>query len=236
MFAAASPVGWSPDRRSFGAKRWWRAEPAGTVNYLGHVAVGLAIGRAEPHFALGAALPDLTSMVGIRFDRGRLEGALADGVACHLAADTAFHDHPAFRSGAAALRRDLHEAGFATGPRRAIGHAGWELLLDGTLVGTAVEDAYRDGLAVGAVALEAVLPQHRERWSRLLAGGPPPALRYDDPAWVADRLVGRLARRPRLAIPASQVSLVADVLADHVDRVHAVAPEVLADVAVALTP
>ena len=204
------------------------------MNYLGHVAVGLAIGRAEPHFALGAALPDLASMVGIRLDRSRLDGALAEGVTCHLAADMSFHDHPAFRSGAAALRRDLDEAGFATGPRRAVGHAGWELLLDGTLVGTAVEQAYRDGLAAGAAALEAVHPQDRERWTQLIAGGAPPALRYDDPAWVADRLVGMLARRPRLTVPAEHAPLLAAVLAAHVASVRAVAPQVLADVTAAV--
>lgn len=206
------------------------------VNYLGHVAVGLALGRTEAHFALGAALPDLASMVGVRFDRRRLDGALAEGVACHLAADAVFHDHHAFRAGAAALRRDLGEAGFPTGARRAIGHAGWELLLDGALVGTAAEDAHRRGIAVGATALHALRPEDRPRWAALLARGAPPRLRYDDPTWVAERLVTMLARRPRLAIPAEVVHLLDEVLTAHDASVRSVAADVLSDVAAAVAP
>jgi hypothetical protein len=205
------------------------------VNYLGHVAVGLATGREDDLFVLGTALPDLASMVGVRFDRARLEPAVGAGVDCHLAADTAFHDHPSFRSGSAALRDDLRSAGFATGPRRAIGHAGWELLLDGTLLGSTTEAAYRRGLARAGEVRGAVDAGSVGRWDRLLAHGPPPALRYDDPAWVADRLVGMLARRPRLAIPAGKAGEVAAILADHAGAVRAVAPAVLVDVATAVT-
>lgn len=204
------------------------------MNYLGHVAVGLALGRTEAHFALGAALPDLASMVGVRFDRTRLDGALAEGVTCHLAADAVFHDHHAFRAGAAALRRDLGAAGFPTGARRAIGHAGWELLLDGTLVGTAAEAGHRRGIAVGAAALDALRPEDRKRWAALLARGAPPTLRYDDPSWVAERLVAMLARRPRLAIPADRIHLLDDILASHVASVRSVAADVLSDVAAAV--
>jgi hypothetical protein len=203
----------------------------GGVNYLGHVAVALAGGRDEPHFLLGAALPDLASMAGVRLDRDRATGPVADGVACHLAADTAFHDHPAFRAGAAALRRDLGAAGLATGPRRAIGHAGWELLLDGTLTGTHVEVAYREALAQGGAATAAVVPGDRPRWAALLAHGAPPPLRYDDPAWVAERLAAMLGRRPRLAMAADQVPVVAEVLDRHLEPVRAVASQVVADVA-----
>lgn len=205
------------------------------VNYLGHVAVGLATGRRDDLFLLGTALPDLASMVGVRVDRGRLGPAVGEGVDCHLAADTAFHDHPAFRAGAAALRRDLASAGFATGPRRAIGHAGWELLLDGALVGSEAEGAYRRGLALAASVRGAVQPGHAARWDRLVEQGPPPALRYDDPGWVADRLVAMLARRPRLAIAAERAPLVAELLATHAVAVHAAAASVLADVTAAVT-
>lgn len=204
------------------------------MNYLGHVAVGLATGRCDDLFVLGTALPDVASMAGVRIDRARLGVDVGAGVDCHLAADTAFHDHPSFRSGSAALRDDLREAGFATGPRRAIGHAGWELLLDGTLLGSATEAAYRRGLARAGEVRGAVDAASADRWDRLLAHGPPPALRYDDPAWVADRLVAVLARRPRLAVPADRVGEVAGILADHAAAVRAAAPAVLADVAAAV--
>ena len=205
------------------------------VNYLGHVAVGLATGRRDDLFLLGTALPDLASMVGVRIARERLGGALGEGVDCHLAADRAFHDHPAFRDGSAALRRDLAAAGFPTGPRRAVGHAGWELLLDGTLVGTEVEAAYRRGLAEGASVTGAVAAADVGRWDRLLGQGPPPALRYDDPGWVADRLVAMLGRRPRLAIADGRRPVLVELLAAHVDRVRDVAPAVLGDVAAAVS-
>jgi hypothetical protein len=204
------------------------------VNYLGHVDVGLATGRGDDLFVLGTALPDLASMAGVRLDRSRLDPAVRAGVDCHLLADTAFHDHPAFREGSAALRRDVAAAGLGTGPRRAIGHAGWELLLDGTLLGSETEAAYRRGLARGAEVSGAMDADGAGRWGRLLASGPPPRLRYDDPTWVAERLVAMLGRRPRLAVPADRVGAVAAVLADHVDAVRAVAPGVLADVAAAV--
>jgi hypothetical protein len=206
------------------------------VNYLGHVAVALATGRREPAFLLGAALPDLASMVGVRFDRAALPRAVADGVDCHLAADTAFHDHHAFRAGAAALRQDLRAAGLPTGPRRAIGHAGWELLLDGTLVGTATEGAYREALTRAGDVTASMAPADRRRWEAVLGGGAPPRLRYDEPAWVTDRLVTMLARRPRLAVPAGAAPVVTAALAAHVDAVVAVAASLLGDVATALEP
>ncbi len=199
------------------------------MNYLGHVAVALAGGRSDREFVLGAALPDLASMVGVRFDRSLLPPAVAEGVACHLAADEAFHAHLVFREGSAALRADLRAIGLATGPTRAIGHAGWELLLDGTLVGTPVEDAYREGLEVAEVVLDAIRPDQRHRWDQLLARLPPPALRYDDPAWVADRLFTMLERRPRLALPPSSAPVVADVLAQHASSVRAIAATLFLD-------
>lgn len=204
------------------------------MNYLGHVAVAMAGGDRRPGFLLGAALPDLATMVGVRVDRAALPTPVADGVTCHLAADTAFHDHAAFRAGAAALRRDLAAAGLATGPRRAIGHAGWELLLDGTLVGGEVEAAYREAMAEAATVTAAVATDGRRRWSEVVEGLPPPALRYDEPAWVTTRLVRMLARRPRLAVDVGLSPVITEVLARHQAAVADVAADVVGDVAAAL--
>ena len=201
----------------------------GRVNYLGHVAVALATGRDDPAFVLGAALPDLASMVGVRFDRVLLPDAVAAGVSCHLAADESFHAHAAFRDGSAALRRDLHGIGLATGPTRAIGHAGWELLLDGTFVGGPAEAAHRSGLRTAAVVLPALAPAQRARWRAVIAQGIPGRLRYDEPSWVADRLFTMLARRPRLAFDEGLKPAVVEVLCDHQERVAEVAAEVVED-------
>jgi hypothetical protein len=198
------------------------------VNFLGHTHVALAGGEDDPAFVLGAVLPDLAPMAGIRLAHRQLEGTVGAGVRCHLRADAAFHADPRFRAGSRALRVALAERGVASGPARAVGHAGWELLLDGTLVATATEDAFRAAMAQGDRALPALARDDRERWAAFLARRhASPGLHYDDPAWVADRLYGMLARRPRLALPAEQVPLVADVLAAHAPGVEEVAGEVL---------
>lgn len=195
------------------------------------MAVALATGRRDRGFLLGAALPDLASMVGVRVDRSLLPGAIADGVACHLAADEAFHAHPRFRDGSAALRADLRGIGLATGPTRALSHAGWELLLDGTLVGGPAEDAYRSALDTGEDVTAALAPEHRRGWEQLLARRPPPPLRYDDPAWVTDRLFAMLSRRPRLRFDEAVKPSLAAVLRARQEDVAGCSATVLHDVA-----
>jgi hypothetical protein len=203
------------------------------MNFLGHTHVALAAGRDDAEYLLGAVLPDLAPMAGVRLaDRSELTGPLGDGVACHLRADAAFHAHPAFRAGSGALRRALTDRGVASGPARAVGHAGWELLLDGTLVATATEAAFRRALAGGERARAALGPADGDRWRAFLDRGRAAAgLHYDDPTWVADRLHAMLARRPRLALPDSQVAVVAEVLGTHAAAVRSVAGAVLADTA-----
>jgi hypothetical protein len=205
------------------------------VNVLGHAHVARATGRDDAEFLLGAVLPDLAPMAGIRPDRSRMAGALGDGVRCHLRTDDAFHGHPAVRRGMRDLRLAVGRRGVASGPARAVGHAGWELLLDGTLVGTGAAADMGRALAAGDAVLAALDPADGTRWAAFLArarGAPPP--RYDDPAWVAERLHALLARRPRLALPAGQVAPVAAALADHDEAVRAAAPGVLADTVAAV--
>jgi hypothetical protein len=202
------------------------------MNVLGHASVALAWGGDDPAFVLGAVLPDLASMVGVRVDRSGVGGPVGDGMRCHIDADAIFHDHPEFRAGSAALRRDLAERGLDRGPVRAIGHAGWELLLDGTLVGSPAEAAYWRALEVGELALDAIAEPGRGRWLGFLSyrrrrlG----ALRYDDPPWVAERLHDLLARRPRLRFSRKELPAVADVLGAHAGQVAVVAPQVLATI------
>ncbi len=202
------------------------------MNFLGHTHVALAGGDDDPGFVLGAVLPDLAPMAGIRLAARQLEGPLGDGVRCHLRADAAFHADPRFVTGSRALRRALAARGVESGPARAVGHAGWELLLDGTLVATEAEEAFRGALAQGERALPALADGDRKRWAAFLARRRSSSgLHYDDPAWVADRLYAMLARRPRLALPAGQVPLVADVLAAQAPAVREVAAAVLDDTA-----
>lgn len=200
------------------------------MNFLGHTHVALAGGREDGGFLLGAVLPDLAPMVGVRVDRAALAGPLAEGVRCHVRADEAFHGHPVFLAGARALRLALGGRGVPSGAARAVGHAGWELLLDGALVGTSTEAAFRRAMAAGGEAAAAMSRADAGRWAAFVARGrDAPPLRYDDPRWVADRLHAMLARRPRLRLPADRVGDVAEVLAAEAGRVRSVAADVLAD-------
>ncbi|HKX70170.1 MAG TPA: hypothetical protein VJM75_03030 [Acidimicrobiales bacterium] len=202
------------------------------MNILGHASIALATENDDPAYVLGAVLPDIASMAGVRVDRSRLTGPLAAGVRLHLEADAVFHAHPEFLRGAAALRGDLAQRGVQRGPARAVGHAGWELLLDGTLLGSPAESGYWRALAVGEEALDGMSESDHPRWIRFLEHRDRrPALRYDDPSWVAERLYSMLARRPRLRLPSEQVPAVAEVLERHVHRVAAVAADVLAGTA-----
>jgi hypothetical protein len=198
------------------------------MNVLGHASVALAWRGDDPAFVLGAVLPDLASMVHVRIDRSLVEGPVGDGMSCHIDADAIFHDHPDFRAGSAALRRDLASQGLDRGPVRAIGHAGWELLLDGTLLGSPAEAAYWRALDVGELAMDAIDEPDRGRWLGFLSyRRRRPRLRYDDPPWVAERLHDLLARRPRLRFSRDELPAVANVLGAHAGAVAAVGPGLL---------
>jgi hypothetical protein len=202
------------------------------VNVLGHTHVADRVRPGDVAYALGAVLPDLASIAGVRLQTPLppAHAALAEGIACHHAADTSFHSLARFRTGAAALRYDLLAEGLTTGPARAVAHVGYELVLDGTLVGSPTEDAYRRALSGAAEAACAIVPAHRDRWSDFVervAATARHSLRYDDVEWVAQRLVAILDRRPRLRLDAAHVPAVARVLARHVDAVRQEAPQVL---------
>lgn len=206
------------------------------MNYLGHAHVALASGEdVHARYILGAVLPDVASMAGVRVQYQRLPEPMAAGVRHHQRADAVFHAHPAFRQGMAALRGDLAAAGLAGGAARAVGHVGWELLADGALLGSPAEVAYWQSLALGDEVRNALDGSDQERWARLLDYRERrPVLRYDEPAWVAARLHAILDRRPRLRFPAPQVAPVCEVLARHAVRVRSAMPGVLQDVGASL--
>jgi hypothetical protein len=199
------------------------------VNFLGHTHVALASGD-DPVYVLGAVLPDLASMAGVRVDRTRSDGVLHAGIRCHIETDAAFHSHALFREGSAAIRRDLVPLELPAGASRAIGHIGWELLLDGTLVGSRTESAFHYALIEGDRALAAIVTGDQPRWRAFLErwrSMTDARLRYDEPGWVAERLYLMLRSRPRLAFPEPAVPGVAEVLDRHAAAVAGVAAEVL---------
>jgi hypothetical protein len=199
------------------------------MNFLGHTHVALATDD-HPLYVLGAVLPDLASMAGVRIDRVRSDGPLHQGIRNHIDTDAVFHAHELFRSGSAAVRADLGPLELPMGAVRAIGHIGWELLLDGTLVATPVESAFQHAMVESDLALRAITTADHPRWRGFVARWKnlaDPRLRYDEPGWVAERLHLMLRSRPRLAFPEDVVPAVTDVLAEHVGPVRAAAPDVL---------
>lgn len=128
------------------------------------------------------------------------------GVRSHHATDAIFHDLPVFIDGSRALTRDLLDRGVPRGAARAVGHAGWELLLDGLLV----DD---DALMADYFAAMSVPVAHTE-WRAALARrverGVPSS--YADPAQVAELLRRILSYRPRLAFTHEHMEAVAAAL------------------------
>src|SRR5947209_12566064 len=119
------------------------------MNFLAHAAVARRHDD-DPAFVLGAVLPDLLPMAGVHVDRAAVTPRVAAGWRSHHRADAAFHESAVFRHGVHALRTDLRTTPLATGPRRAVAHVGWELLLDDVVAGDAAAvGAFRDALAAG---------------------------------------------------------------------------------------
>src|SRR5438067_700665 len=106
------------------------------MNFLAHAAVASSHDR-DPEFILGAVLPDLLPMAGVAVARHDLPAQVQAGWRFHHRTDDAFHAAAAFRAGVQALRTDLRGTPLETGPRRAVAHVGWELLLDDVVAGDA---------------------------------------------------------------------------------------------------
>lgn len=206
----------------------------GAVNFLGHAVIATAQNDA-PAFVLGAMLPDLVAMAGLRF-REVAAPEPAAGVALHHRTDAVFHAAQGFAQLARETAKGLVSAGMRRGPARAVAHVGVELMLDGWWVREhGVPASYRPALAeAGAVephmvwrgeVESAALTRTCERIAELdLAEG------YAEPAFVAERLTRILARRPRLALAPAEQPLVTAWAREARADIDAAAPEILAEV------
>lgn len=186
------------------------------MNFVAHVAVARLVEPGDADLALGAALPDLSAMSAMTLRRDLLTPAQRRGVALHHRTDRAFHADPRFREGSAELRQRLAAAGLPNGAVRGVGHAGWELLLDGCLLErSGVADQLAEVL-LGASALSDAVdePADRSRWGTLAASMVTERwwMAYRSPHFVAERLQRRLSRRPRLAFAPAQVPSVTEAL------------------------
>jgi hypothetical protein len=200
------------------------------VNFLAHATVARRI-DADPAFVLGAVLPDLLPMAGLPLrsrHRHRPSGAedvtrTAAGWALHHRVDEVFHELPAFRAGVQALRVDLRGTALGTGPRRAVAHVGWELLLDDALADDgATITAFREALRLGRER------DHEPTWQMLVDGlldahpHAPSTTRA-----IAERVHRAVSRRPRLAFDASHLDCVVAVLDRHRSAIADAAPQIV---------
>ncbi|HUA96453.1 MAG TPA: hypothetical protein VMB82_13125 [Acidimicrobiales bacterium] len=205
------------------------------MNFLAHALVAVRTGSGTPNGVVGAVLPDLAPMAGCRLypellDAEQLGPEVLAGIACHHQADRAFHADRAFTAGARRLRRAALAAGLAPGASRAVGHAGWELLLDGQLPDrTRALEAFSGALAAAPVAAGAFAPSDRPRWEALANHVATTRWwhHYDDPQVVAEALHRRVRDRARLAFGSDDVPMVAEVLASELAEVAAVAGPVV---------
>jgi hypothetical protein len=202
------------------------------MNFLAHVHVARSV-RHDTGVAMGAVLPDVESLLGRVFDERPNDPVVATGIRIHHATDAAFHGDERFRAGSIALSRALQARGIGRGASRAVGHAGWELLLDGCLVDDgATTEAFT--VALRALAeLAGASDQPGAARLRAFADRPdrePIWTGYADPQVVAERLQRQVAHRPLLAFPQEQVGTVAEVLADAAPSIATVGPGLIRDV------
>ena len=154
----------------------------------------------------------------------------------HYATDAAFHRAEGFRSLCIAATGALAAAGLRRGPARAIGHVGVELLLDGWLAAThGVPALYAEALALTPALSPAITFQRAADAAPLvalcerIAAAPRAPDAWCEPERLTARLVRILARRPLLALRASELPAVRDWAASTRDQVARAAPTLLAE-------
>lgn len=186
------------------------------MNFFAHAVVA-SWHSDNARFVLGAMLPDLVGMAGVRLHSAS-DTEVQRGIDLHYATDAAFHAAPIFTGFCAEAVAHLTELGVERGTARAVAHVGVELTLDGVLstdterralYAAALDVAVSGGLD-GKLAITPAedLPRLTAGLGRLARAPIPEA--YADPSVVADRLRMILAPRPRLAMRASDFEPVRD--------------------------
>jgi hypothetical protein len=203
------------------------------MNFVGHHEVARRVGLGDAG-RLGAMLPDFATMLGTRLKAEDLPAEVRVGVELHHRTDAVFHGLDAVLHGMREVTTTLLELGVGRGAARAVGHIGYEMLLDAALVAAPITTTLTARPAADRRVDEAL--GRAERWPamrQLLAEREP---HYDDPVWVAERLFEILQRRPRLAFPAEHLPSVASALAATIPGVSSSASGVLRDVIAAVDP
>jgi acyl carrier protein phosphodiesterase len=207
------------------------------VNFVAHAHVALRNSRASWDEAFGAVVPDLASMARTRIERAGLPCAVQEGIGLHHRADKAFHVLESFQTGARRIRQVLTDAGLPAGPARAVGHAGFELLLDGCLLTRGgVRQEFEQMLACAPDIAHAVPPADADRWRELLRSMRDEKwwLGYEDPRRVAHALQRLLQARPRLRFSESAIPIVAAALTAERPILETVADDIIRSVTEAI--
>lgn len=169
------------------------------MNFLAHAEVARRLPGTGDAVVLGAMLPDLAHLVPVRVARQRLHGGLADGWACHLAADQAFHADPRFRGAIAGMARRLRDRGWPRWPALAAAHVSWELLLDGRWALRSDPATWFPAVLRSPAFLDLLDATERGHWERLVQ------LQALRPLWTAYVEPGDVAQRTWRRLQATTV-------------------------------
>jgi hypothetical protein len=173
-------------------------------------------------------LPDFEAMLSVPLLEVR-DPDIQRGIDLHHRTDEAFHGTATFLALCASTLAELTDLGVRRGTARAVGHIGSEMFLDGYLVR---DEAHVD-LYLAALQTEV---KGRLEWrdrgrafsklrARLTKWGAPRD--YAEPSFVLARLADVLNRRPALAVPEEESTLVAKFLPSLQQMVEGKAPELL---------
>lgn len=198
------------------------------MNFLAHM-LSASRSRASSASSLGAALPDLSSIAKVSFSYESLPDDVRLGVGLHHQSDAAFHASSLFLNDSKELRNRMSAAGLAEGASRAIGHIGWELLLDGHVLRlTEADRVFRECVQHSSVVKSGLNENDLDDWESFLRSLESEWwLGYRDPNFVAMRLHSILGQKPRLAFSDDQIAVVAEVLAAHSRRIESRALDVI---------
>ncbi len=119
------------------------------MNYFGHATLASLLSARKPGalpfrnaviqapssaFVLGAMLPDLCAMVGLRPPETNGDPEVEAGLNYHIETDSVFHQTEVFIQHNRRVLLDLRQLGVSRGPARACSHMGVEMLIDAKLV------------------------------------------------------------------------------------------------------
>ncbi len=177
------------------------------MNFFAHLVVAASRSREEP-FVFGAMLPDLGSMGRFRWT-GIHDDLTRSGLDHHHETDRVFHALPVFRDLTKLGQSALSPLELRPTLVRGLAHIAVELLLDGELSGRTPDiSLFRRAITGDAQAPRSpwgveLETESAQRWHRLrdrLLGGALPGA-YQDPSFVAERIIGICRARPRLVLP-----------------------------------